>query len=72
MISKVRRLQDNVRDLSATVAAMLAILAEKQQLDQDQVRQRTEAMLAELLNRRPHRRRSRSRIPSRRRPTPPR
>ena len=47
--AQVRRLQDHVRDLSVTVAATLAILAENQQLDQEQVRQRAEAMLAELL-----------------------
>lgn len=46
--AQVRALQDHVRDLSVTVAAMLEILVEQNRLDPGQVRQRAEAMLAEL------------------------
>jgi hypothetical protein len=46
--AQIGRLQENQRDLSVTVAAMLELLVDKQQLDPDRVRERAEAMLAEL------------------------
>ncbi len=71
--AQVRALQDHVRDLSVTVAAMLEILVEQHHSIRVRYASAPRRCSRSCRSRRPHRRRRRrSRTPGRRRSTPPR